>query len=359
MKILYVTTVGITMGFFKNLIRELIESGNRVDIATNQSFYKVPDCYLKWGCKVFQISTSRFPFSLGNFKAIKQLKEIAQNYDIVHCHTPLAGFSTRMACKRIKSKNRPAVLYTAHGFHFFKGSSPFNWFLYYPIEKLCSRWTDVLFTINTEDYKLAKRKFKAKRTEYVPGVGVDTLKFSSSFVDKRIKRNELNLPNDAFVILSVGELNKNKNHKLVIKALSNLGFKKQIHYVIAGTGKEKDRLIKFAKKCGVNLHCLGYRNDVLELYKCADLFVLPSIREGLNVSLIEAMSSGLLCFASKIRGNSDLLNEEQLFGCNDFRDLGKKITSAFDHELNIQHQDYLKYDYHEINKTMLGIYKSL
>ena len=161
MKILYITTVGGTMNFFNSLIKELINDGYTIDIATNEVASKVPDCYKEWGCKIYHISTSRSPFSFGNIKAIKQIKKIAKDYDLVHCHTPLAGMATRLACRKLRKKQGLKVIYTAHGFHFYKGAPKKNWMIYYPIEKMCSRWTDVLITINKEDYELAKRKMKA------------------------------------------------------------------------------------------------------------------------------------------------------------------------------------------------------
>ena len=202
MKILYVTTIGSTMIFFNSLIEELIEKGNVVDIATNESQAQVPELYKKLGCKIYHISTNRSPFSFGNFKAIAQIKKIVEEnkYDIVHCHTPLAGMATRFACKKLRKKQGVKVIYTAHGFHFYKGAPKKNWLIYYPIEKICSKWTDALITINKEDYLFAKKKMKTKKIEYVPGVGVDTEKIALVKVDREKKRKELNLSDSAFLI---------------------------------------------------------------------------------------------------------------------------------------------------------------
>ena len=163
MKILYVTTIGLTMIFFKGLVKELIDVGHIVDIACNEETHKVPDCYREWGCKVYEIDCSRSPLSNGNIRAIRELKRIVyeNHYDIVHCHTPIAGACTRLACKDFR-KYGVKVFYTAHGFHFYKGAPIKNWLLFYPIEKLCSRFTDTLITINKEDYSLAKKRMKAE-----------------------------------------------------------------------------------------------------------------------------------------------------------------------------------------------------
>ena len=309
MKILYVTTVGITMTFFKNIVRKLLDDGHIVDIATNESEeYQVPECYKEWGCKIYQISTSRSPFSMGNFKAIKQIRNIAKDYDIVHCHTPLAGMAARQGCKKLRKTQGLKVIYTAHGFHFYKGAPKKNWMIFYPIEKSSSKYTDVLITVNHEDFALAKEKMKAKETRYVPGVGMDVDKFFNTKVDVSKKREEIGVPTDAKVVLSVGELNENKNHQLAIRALANITPRDNIHYVIAGVGDQKEKLEKLASELGVNLHLLGFRRDVAELYKIADLYVHPSYREGLPVALMEAMASKVDAVCSNIRGSNDLVS---------------------------------------------------
>ncbi len=298
------------MGFFKNFIEEIIQEGHTVDIATHETeISKVYDCYREWGCKVYQISTSRSPLNKGNIAAIKQIRKIVKenNYDLVHCHTPIAAACTRLACKPLRKKGLK-VFYTAHGFHFYKGAPLKNWLIYYPIEKICAHWTDTLITINREDYALAQKKLAAKRVEYVPGVGIDVAKFANVIVDRDLKRDEIGVPRDAFMLLSVGELNENKNHETVIRALAEIK-DKNIHYVIAGKGVKKEILEKLSVELNINLHLLGFRRDISELDKTADLFVFPSYREGLSVSVMEVMASGLPIVCSRIRGNTDLVDE--------------------------------------------------
>jgi glycosyltransferase involved in cell wall biosynthesis len=353
MKILYVTTIGGTMNFFIDLIRDLISSSHTVDIATNEDSSRVPNCYHEMGCKVFQISTSRSPFSAGNLRAIIQIKKIAKDYDIIHCHTPLAGMATRIGCRGLRKKGKK-VIYTAHGFHFYSGCPLKNWLIYFPIERLCSRWTDTLITINQEDYERAKKVLKAKRIEYVPGVGINTRRFRNASIDKAQKRIELGVPVNARMLLSVGELNENKNHQVVIKAISIIN-DKDLHYVIAGEGKKENFLKSLAKSLGVqnNVHFLGFRRDVEELYKCADLYVLPSIREGLNVSIMEAMSSGLPCIASNIRGNTDMIPEENCFNPQKVEEVVKLIQFN-----DVRNSDFVNMiDVENINKFMKELYR--
>lgn len=311
MKILYVTTIGGTMAFFIDYIDELVSKKHVVDIATNTNLYPVREIYNDLGCSIFNISCTRSPFSLSNITAIKQIKKIVEegNYDIVHCHTPIAAACTRIACRKARKKGTK-VIYTAHGFHFYKGAPLINWLVFYPIEKLCAHFTDILVTINKEDYNFALKKIKAKRVEYVPGVGIDVQKFANCEVDALAKKQELGVPNDAFLLLSVGELNENKNHQSVIRALAKIE-NKNPHYIIAGEGGLKDNLISLTEELGVKdrVHLVGQRDDVAELYKVADVYIHPSYREGLPVAVVEALAAGTPIICTNIRGNTDVVKD--------------------------------------------------
>ncbi len=316
----------------------------------------------------YQLPVPRSITSIGSIvKSYQQMKKLCetQNYNVMHCHSPIGGAIARMACKNVR-KNGTKVIYTAHGFHFYKGAPLPNWLLFYPIERWLSRYTDVLITINKEDYHRAKSQFKAKRIEYVPGIGIDTEKFSSLTVDKGKKRQELGLPEDAFVALSVGELNKNKNHEIVIKAVAGLQ-DPNVHYVICGQGSLDEYLRELSRSLGIEkqIHLLGFRKDVPEISKASDLFVFPSFREGLSVALMESMANGLPIVCSNIRGNSDLVEE----GINGFlvdpADVSEmqaaldKIISDKKLQIDFGKQNLLKaknYDKKIINKKMEQIY---
>ena len=189
--------------------------------------------------------------------------------------------------------------------------------MYYPVEWLCAHFTDVLITINKEDYARARKHMHAKRVEYVPGVGIDVEKFANVQVDRAAKRREIGVPEDATVLISVGELSKRKNHEIIIKALSQIE-NNNIHYLIVGEGS----LLQYLQKCvseqhlEQRVHFLGYRKDVAELYKSSDICCFPSIHEGLPVALMEAMASGLPVVCSKIRGSIDLINEGEGHLCD-------------------------------------------
>lgn len=309
MKILYVTTISLTMNsFFKPHVEMLVRGGNQVDIACNCRDLALDDRYSELGCNFYQVDFSRSPLSRDNIKAFGQLKRVITegNYDIVHCHTPNASVIARLVCRKFRKKNGLKVFYTAHGFHFYRGAPKLNWMVYYPVEKFCSRFTDKLITINQEDYALAKKKFKAGEVHYVPGVGVDLSRFEDVQVDRAEKRREIGVPEEAFLLLSVGELNENKNHQIVIRALAMLK-NPQVHYAVAGVGDKRDELLALADHLGVDeqVHLLGYRKDVPELNRAADVFCFPSYREGLGLASVEAMACGLPLITSNIHGIND------------------------------------------------------
>lgn len=322
MKILYITTVGVTMNFFKSFIKSQLDLGNQIDIATNEygGKYMVPSCYGEWQCGIYHIDTSRSPISLGNIYAIKQIRELVErnHYDMVHCHTPLAAAATRIACKDLR-KNGLKVIYTAHGFHFYDGAPLKNWLIYYPVEKFLSRYTDAIITINKEDYKRAKDKFQAGKVFYIPGIGFDTEKFANCNVNKEAKRRELDVKDDDFLMLSVGELSSRKNQTIIIEALYKMkvaGSIGSIVYLAVGQGNMEEKIKDKVKKYGLGSHVklLGRRTDIAELCKTVDCFVHPSIREGLGIAPLEGMAAGLPLISSYVGGIRDY-TEDDVSGC--------------------------------------------
>lgn len=294
-KMLMTAAVPSMIGQFNmNNIIILLDMGYEVHVACNFRDYsywpkkrikEFVEELKKLGVKYHQIEYSRSPKEIikirRSFRQLDKLLKV-ENYAFVHCHTPMAGAISRICCHR----NGVKVIYTAHGFHFYKEAPIQNWLIYYPIEKLLSCWTDVLITITKEDYRRAKKDLYSRKTVYIPGVGVCTRKFYNIKLDRKKKRNEIGILPDDFMILSVGELNQNKNHKKVVEALSMIK-DCNCHYFIAGQGILEQELKEEGRRYGIHLHLLGYRDDIPELLNCADLFVLPSIREGLNVSLME------------------------------------------------------------------------
>ncbi len=246
-------------------------------------------------------------------KSICQVKELLKDdFALVHCHSPICAAIVRILFRPYRKDGKHKIIYTAHGFHFYKGAPILNWALYYPIEKICSKFTDVLITINKEDYSNAVERLKCSDVRKISGVGVDTdpIKCNQEKNLREIYREKYKLPKDVLLLLSVGELCKRKNHEVIIRALSQI-HDESIHYAIAGKGMLDNKLKKMAKKMKVanQVHFFGFVESTAEIYACADIYMHPSYREGLSVALMDAMASGLPCIVSDIRGNVDLIEE--------------------------------------------------
>jgi glycosyltransferase involved in cell wall biosynthesis len=308
-KILIVSTVSRQFYLFeKGNIEVLKSQGYEVHGAAN--FSDADPRLDELGIIQHHFDIQRSPFSIKNLKAFKQLKQIIKSngFDAIHCHSPMGGVIARLAANSCGIK---PVIYTAHGFHFYKGAPVINWILYYTIERILSRYTDLIITINQEDFKIAK-KFKVKQVVQIPGIGVDIEKFSNTTTNSRDKRRELGIAENTVVLLSVGELIKRKNHEIAIKALANQKVNNYI-YLICGRGQEEKKLKELVKSLSLEdkVIFLGYRNDVPDICIASDIFVFPSYQEGLPVSVMEAMAAGLPIIGSNIRGNTDLIENNK------------------------------------------------
>ncbi|TYA12034.1 glycosyltransferase family 4 protein [Paenibacillus faecis] len=263
----------------------------------------------------FSLSIERSPFRWNNLKAYKELADLIKRhgYHVVHCHTPMGGVLTRLAARQAR-RSGTKVLYTAHGFHFFDGAPIVNWLLYYPAEKLLSRWTDCLITINEEDYLRAiRRGFKAQSIVHVHGVGVDFGRFKP--VDPREKqqlRREHHIGQDRFVLIYAAELSKRKNQGFLLQAAANLKRRiPELLVLLAGQGDLETPYKRLAQRLGLtgNVVFLGQRKDMPALYALADVAVTTSRQEGLPVNVMEALASGLPMIATEVRGNRDLVED--------------------------------------------------
>lgn len=306
MKILYVTTVSSTVNaFLIPHIKMLIDKGHEVDVAFNVD-QEVKSEVKEMGCKIHIVPFQRSPLTKDNVKAYRLLKKILieDMYDLVHTHTPVASAIVRLVCRNLKCIK---VIYTVHGFHFFKGAPLINWVVYYSVEKLLARYTDHLIAINKEDFNRAN-KFKAGRVHHFPGIGIDIGKFSDISDGRGKKRFELGIEYDTIVLLSIGELIKRKNHETALRALSKLRSDNFV-YLICGRGKLREYLQNLVVSLGIQekVKFLGFRNDINEICFASDILVFPSYQEGLPVAIMEAMSAGLPIIASEIRGNTDLI----------------------------------------------------
>ena len=301
-----------------------------------------------------------------NYIAYKNLMILLKtgNFEVIHCNTPIGGVIGRLCGKITKV---PKVIYTAHGFHFYKGASLINRTLFKWAEMFMAHYTDAIITINNEDYEAAK-KFKLRncgKIYYVPGVGIETTAINDAEEKRKELLEEIGADNNSILIISVGDLNKNKNCQVIIRALKKNN--PNIHYVLCGVGDKQHELISIAKKNNLqaNIHFLGHRQDVPQLLKSCDIFAISSCREGLSRSLMEAMAAGLPCIASEIRGNVDLIENGKggyLCAPNDVDCFAKAISDISKDEKirksmgKINLQTIKKYDVENVSAIMKGIY---
>lgn len=368
-KCLIISTVSRQFTLFeKGNIEVLKDLGYEIHCAANYS--DATEGIKELGIIKHNIDIQRSPFSLKNVKAYKQLKQIidADNYDLIHCHSPMGGVLARLAAKKTRKINHTRVIYTAHGFHFFKGAPLINWLLYYPVEKYLSKYTDCLITINKEDYNVAKNKFKCKNVELVNGIGVDKEKFDfkMSNEEKKELRKSLAIKDNDFLIIYVAELSKRKNQSMLLKAIKNL--KRQgynnIKVLLPGKDSLKERYQQYVNKNRLQneIKFLGFREDVPKLMKISDLCVSTSKQEGLPVNIIEAMMCGLPIIATNCRGNRDLVHNNingYIIDLNDVKMLEDSIINIYNNELEIESINTDIYAKSNIKKIMEKVYKSI
>lgn len=308
MKILYISNFVKTFSLvFQNEISVLKKLGHDVEWVANFSNFigdtnEIP-------LKIHDVPFKSYPFHLSNLKAYNLVKKLLKEnkYDAIICSTPIGGTIGRLAGKKAKI---PKIIYCAHGFLFRKGINPFVYWIFKSHEKLLAKYTDAIVTINNEDFKAAK-SFKLRNNGgvfFVHGAGVDFTKKELTDEEKHLKREELGVSDSAFLLISAGYLNKNKNNKVIIDALS-LRKDENTFYIVCGEGPYREKLEKLTTKKGLEKQVifLGYRNDVNDLMLCCDAFVMPSFREGAPRSLLEAINAGLPCVGSNIRGIKDIL----------------------------------------------------
>lgn len=309
-RILITSTDLMMVQFLVPHVQYLSQNGFAVEIACSDvggCMEEMREKLAGYAKAIHTVRLVRSPTSSANFKGYGDMKKVIENgrYDIIWTNEPVMGVVTRLAARKAR-KRGTKVVYMCHGFHFFKGSGKASWLLYYPMERVMSRFTDTIVTINREDEARAKT-FHAKQVVYIHGIGVNTERLRSA-ENRTDIRAELGLQDDDFLVLSVGELNKNKNHRVVIEALHRLQ-DPQIHYAICGKGALLDKLNVLARSLGLkkNVHFLGYRTDVVDVCSQVDVFAFPSHREGLGLAALEAMYCGLPVVASKIRGPMDFM----------------------------------------------------
>lgn len=353
----------------KPCLKTALDMGYEVWLGINRESPEDLRCELP--VHLYDSHTYRNIFNLkDNIIAYKNLMKILKknNIEVIHCNTPIGGVIGRVCGKRVGIKK---VIYTAHGFHFYKGAPLINRTFFKWAEMFMSHWTDAIITMNKEDYEAAKmfRLKKGGKVYYTPGVGIDSKIYRDTIVDKNQLRAILGLHENDIVCISMGDLIVRKNYGIAIKAIAKCKNNK-IHYLICGTGPELKNLQKLAKEQGVEsrIHFLGFRTDIKELLKISDIFLFTTLQEGMPRSMMEAMSSGLPCIASKIRGNIDLLEDGKggylVEVDNDYQISCKLNELANNSKLRMEmSQENLerikRFDVKEVEKIMYNIYSDI
>lgn len=309
-RILITSTELMMIQFLVPHVIHLSENGYTVDIACSDVGGRMDEVREKltgYTKNIYVVRLERSPVSPKNLLGYKDMKKVINqgNYDIIWTNEPVMGVVTRLAAKKARKKGTK-VLYMVHGFHFYKGAPKKYWMMFYPIEKIASRWCDEIITINKEDFDRAKT-FHANKAKYIHGIGVDTSRLKPDDIQCDIKK-ELGLSEDTFLILSVGELLPRKNQQVIIRALGLLN-DQNIHYILCGKGNQLTQLQNLAKENHVEnqVHFLGYRKDILNIYGQTDLLAFPSMREGLGLAGLEAMYCGLPLVTSNTSGPRDYM----------------------------------------------------
>ncbi|MCM1135938.1 MAG: glycosyltransferase family 4 protein [Clostridium sp.] len=317
-KILIVASVwGFAAKFESEDIRILKEMGYEVHFVSNKNnpiFHFPENVYENMGVIYHDTEIWQSPFGIRhNVKAMRQIRDIIQKEQIkiVHCHTPSGGLVARLAAWGTAAY----VIYTAHGFHFYKGADNLHNFIYYTVENFLSRMTDVIVTINHEDYQAAKKMGERVGTYLIPGVGLDRKQFHEITEKQRRKaRNVLGI-DGKFLMLGIGELRENKNPAVIIKALAYLKDSgidiSPFVYGLVGEGKQEQELRELAKENGVleNVIFYGYQMNVRPYLMAADIMIFPTIREGLGMAALEALAMGVPVLAADNRGTREYMRD--------------------------------------------------
>lgn len=283
-------------------------------------------------CHENGIVTHSIPFTrhslTGSLKCLPQLKNllIKNRYDIVHTHTETGGLLLKLACK-VKGDSK--FFYTPHGMSFWKGSSLKSQLVYKPLERWICSSMDVNLGMNMEEHNTLLC-WNKQTAYYVHGIGLDIKRMQTPSRHCDEVRSEFGLKESERIVVSVGELDDNKNHITVIRALSMLN-RRDFKYVVCGVGPNLDLLTAETASLGLkgNVIMAGYRSDIPDILNAADIFVFPSFHEGLPASVLEAMACGLPIICSEIRGNADLIKDGEngfLFKPSDAKSLSNHLS---------------------------------
>lgn len=341
-KVLIVVNLAGFLTFLWNDIRTLQEMGCDVSVAMNARMADGSEAVEisklnEMGVTHYQIDfDTKSPMAKVNLLAYKQLQIVLKKrYDLIHCHTPIVGILTRIAANKYR-RYGTKVIYTTHGFTFTDRSPKKTWLIYYTIEAFMSRFCDAIVTVNHEDYNNA-RKMHCKNVFIIPSVGLDVTRFENIQIDRNKYRESLGVKPRDIMILAVGELSVRKNQQIIIKAIAQLPDKEKYVFVICGravvNSTMKQELLKLADDLNVRIYLAGHRLDIPQINACADIAVIPSLREGFGMAGVEALASGVPVIGSNVQGIREYvipgLTGELCDPCNEeeFADAIRKLVA--------------------------------
>ncbi|MHB8993929.1 MAG: glycosyltransferase family 4 protein [Armatimonadota bacterium] len=261
------------------------------------------------GIEVTSLPMRRQIEPVEDWVCLRQLASIISQWQpqIVHGHSAKGGFLSRLA-----ARNLPGVcsLYNPHGFPFQMRSSPLKHRLYVALERYAARYTHGLIATCESQRALALEHnlLPDSRITVIPN-GIRTEQFSLA-VDRSALRRELGLPEQATVIGCIAALSPQKGVQFLLKAFPAVRRERpDAHLLLVGDGVLRPSLQRLANSLHVTeaVHFAGLRSDIPQILKALDLFVLPSLWEGLPYALLEAGAAGMPVVASDIPGNHDVI----------------------------------------------------
>lgn len=315
-RLLLVTTIPATLeGFLLPIARHMREVGWRVEAAANG--VSSSEACVEAFDAVWDVEWTRNPLDPANLSAaVKRVREIVAEggHDVVHVHTPVAAFVTRLALRQARAEGTCKVIYTAHGFHFHERNHAAKNLAFLGLEKLAGRWTDRLVLINDYDVEQAHafRIVDPDHIVHMHGIGIDTERYAPESVEAREAaafREEIGLTDEPLFLVPAA-FDPGKRQKLVLEALAASG-RKDVHVAFVGRGPTLPQLRQEAERLGLSkqTHFLGWRTDMQRLYRAADATVLFSEREGLSRAVMEALSMECPVIGSDIRGIRELVSD--------------------------------------------------
>ncbi len=321
-------------------------------------------------CRQKGVTVHSLPFVRASLKSnlnlVPQIRSLLQRegYDLIHAHTETGGLLLRLSMGAAKGAR---FIYTPHGMSFYKGSSWKSQLLYRPIERWICKAMDANLAMNGEEYEVL-RQWNSRTACFVHGIGLDMERTQTVTATRSTVRSELGIPHGARMIVSVGELDDNKNHAVVIRALGELKCD-DLFYVICGVGPRHNELLRHAEEAGLRDKVIlaGYRRDIPDVLHASELFIFPSFHEGLPVALMESMAAGLPIICSRIRGNVDLIQDGvngYLFAPESASELKSRISQMLSDEktmkkMGVQNEcDAHAYSYHIVVRELEAVYKN-